>query len=318
MPALDLTAAFGDYDRTNILKMGAVRPEGVNLRVISLPPSEIFYRMCRYHEFDLSEMSMGAHLFLLGGGSSPFVGMPAFPSRVFRHSMVYANVDAGVDAPADFNGKRVAIREWGMTAVVWIVGILAEEYGLDVRAVDWVAAMEPRVPIKMPPGARVRYMKPGQTISDMLDSGDVDGTLIHQVPACFASGSPRVKRLFPDYKAAETTYYERTEIHPIMHCVVLWKEIYRRNPWALQSIYHAMCDARKKALDALNDNGALSAMIPFLPAVLDETRVIFGADFWPYGVQANRKTLENLSPTLTSRGLRRLCLRWRTCLARAC
>ena len=197
MPDLELTAAFGDYDRTNILKMGAVRPEGVNLRVLSLPPTEIFFRMCRYQEFDLSEMSMGAHMFMLGEGNSPFVGMPAFPSRVFRHSMVYANTDSGVDEVADLNGKRVAIREWGMTAVVWIVGILAEEYGLDVGSVDWVAAIEPRVPIPMPPGARIRYMKPGQTVSNMLESGEVDGALIHQVPECFAKGSPRVKREAP-------------------------------------------------------------------------------------------------------------------------
>ena len=136
---------------------------------------------------------------------------------------------------ADLNGKRIAIREWGMTAVVWIVGILAEEYGLDVGSVDWVAAIEPRVPIPMPPGARIRYMKPGQTVSNMLDSGEVDGALtIHQVPECFAKGSPRVKRLvLPDYKAAETAYYRRTGVHPMMHCVVLRKDVHAQNPWAL-------------------------------------------------------------------------------------
>ncbi len=303
MPDLDLTAAFGDYDRTNVLKMGSVRPQGVNLRVLSLPPSEIFFRMCRYQEFDLSEMSMGAHMFLLGAGESPFVGMPAFPSRVFRHSMVYANTDAGVEEVADLNGKRIAIREWGMTAVVWIVGILAEEYGLEVDSVDWVAAIEPRVPIPMPAGARIRYMKPGQTISNMLESGEVDGVLIHQVPACFAAGSPRVKRLFPDYKAAEIAYYERTGIHPMMHCVVLRRDVYERNPWALGSVYEAMCAAREQTLEALSDNGALSAMIPFLPAAVDETREIFGPDFWPYGVEANRKALEKLLSYAHAQGL---------------
>ena len=303
MPDLELTAAFGDYDRTNILKMGSVRPQGVNLRVLSLPPTEIFYRMCRYQEFDLSEMSMGAHMFLLGSGETPFVGMPAFPSRVFRHSMVYANTDAGVDEVTDLNGKRIVIREWGMTAVVWIVGILAEEYGLDVGSVDWVAAIEPRVPIPMPPGARIRYMKPGQTVSNMLESGEADGALIHQVPECFANGSPRVKRLFPDYKAAETEYYQRTGVHPMMHCVVLRRDVHERTPWALGSIYQAMCEAREETLESLNDNGALSAMIPFLPAVMDETREIFGDDFWPYGVEANRKSLEKLLSYAHGQGL---------------
>ena len=294
MPDLELTAAFGDYDRTNILKMGSVRPQGVNLRVLSLSPTEIFFRMCRYQEFDLSEMSMGAHMFLLGQGDSPFVGMPAFPSRVFRHSMVYANADSSVDEVADLNGKRIAIREWGMTAVVWIVGILAEEYGLDVSSVDWIAETKPRVPIPMPPGARIRYMLPGQTVSDMLESGKVDGALIHQVPECFLKGSPSVKRLFPDYKAAETAYYKRTGIHPMMHCVVLRRDIHEQTPWVLGSVYDAMCKAREKTIELLSDNGALSAMIPFLPSVMDETRKIFGDNFWPYGVEANRTSLKKL------------------------
>jgi len=294
MADLPLTGAFGPYDRTRFLQTGEVRPEGIDLRVLALPPTEIFSRMCRHLEFDTSEMSMGAHSFLLGQGESPFVGMPAFPSRVFRHSMVYANAEAGVEKVEDLNGKRIAIREWGMTAVVWIVGILAEEYGLDVNSVDWVAALEPRVPIRMPKGARIRYMKPGQNLSDMLEAGEVDGALIHQVPACFAQGSPRVKRLFPDYGAAEVDYYRRTGIHPIMHCVVVRRDVHRENPWVLRSLYKAMCEAREKTLAALADTGALSTMIPLMPAVVDETREVFGRGFWPYGVEANRKTLEKL------------------------
>ncbi len=294
MSKLELYAAFGDYDRTGGLAAGRVSPGDIDLRTEMLPPTEIFTRMCKDLEFDLSEMSMGAHCYLLGTGDSPFVGMPAFPSKVFRHSMVYANTAAGVDKPEDLNGKRVAIREWGMTAVVWIVGILAEEYGLDVNSIDWVAAIDPRVPIRMPEGARVRNMEPGQTISSMLDSGEVDGALIHQVPECFRAGSPRVKRIFPDYGAAEIEYYRRTGIHPIMHCVVLRKDVYERDPWALRSVYDAMCEAKDRTLERISDVGALSAMVPLLPAVLDQTREVFGQDFWPYGIEANRKTLEKL------------------------
>ena len=294
MADLDLTGAFGPYDRTHFLTQGLVKPEGIGLRVVELPPTEIFHRMCNYQEFDCSEMSMGAHCFLLGTGESPFVGMPAFPSRAFRHSMVYANTGAKVEKVSDLNGKKVAIREWGMTAVVWIVGILAEEYGLDMKSVEWVAALRPRVPIQLPAGMKLAYMKPGQNLSDMLDSGEVDGALYHQVPTCFAKGSPRVKRLFPDYKAAEVEYYRRTGIHPPMHCVVLRKEIHKRAPWALKSLYKAMCEARRRAMEALADSGAYSAMVPFLPSAVEETRALFGEDYWPYGLQANRKTLERL------------------------
>ncbi len=305
MSKLELTAAFGDYDRMGLLAAGRVRPDGIELLTITLPPTEIFSRMCKHQEFDLSEMSMGAHSFLLGEGNSPFVGVPAFPSRVFRHSMVYANTDSGVDKPEDLNGKRVAIREWGMTAVVWIVGILAEEYGLDVNSIDWVAALEPRVPIQMPKGAKIRYMKPGQNLSDMLDSGEVDGALIHQVPSCYAAGSPRVKRLFSDYGAAEIDYYKRTGVHPIMHCVVLKKTVYERAPWALCNIFKALCESRQRTMERLFDTGALSAMVPLLPAVMDETREIFGEDFWPYGLEANRKTLEKLVLYAHQQGLTR-------------
>ena len=294
MSKLELYAAFGDYDRTGQLAAGRVIPEDIDLNAVTLPPTEIFTRMCKDLEFDLSEMSMGAHCYLLGTEDSPFVGMPAFPSKVFRHSMVYANTGAGVDKPEDLNGKRVAIREWGMTAVVWIVGILAEEYGLDVNSIEWVAAIKPRVPIQMPEGARVTYMEPGQTISGMLDSGEVDGALFHQVPECFRAGSPNVKRLFPDYGAAEVDYYRRTGIHPIMHCVVLRKDVYEKDPWALRSVYDAMCKAKDNTLARISDIGALSAMVPLLPAVLDQTREVFGEDFWPYGIEANRKTIDKL------------------------
>ena len=292
MADLPLTAAFGNYDRIAPLRDGVVRVQGVDLRILTLPPVEIFRRMCRFLEFEVSEMSMGAHAYLTGAGDSPFVGMPAFPSRAFRHAMVYANVEAGIEQAEDLNGRRIAIREWGMTAVVWIVGILAEEHGLDPRTIDWVSALEPRVPIPMPEGVRMRYMAPGETLSSLLESGKVDAALSHQVPACFAGGSPRIKRLFPDYAAAERDYYRRTGIHPIMHCVVVRRDVHDRHRWIARNLYDALCEARRRTMENLLDTGALSAMIPFLPAVIDDTRETFGDDFWPYGTEPNRPALE--------------------------
>jgi len=303
MNNLSLTAAFGEYDRTGMLQKGSVRPEGIDLRIITMKPIEIFHRMSRFPEFDVSEMSMGTHCHLLGAGDSPFIGMPAFPSRVFRHSMVYVNADAGIEKPEDLNAKRIAIHEWGMTAVVWIMGIMGEEYGLAPASVDWVAAIRPRVPIQMPANTKIRYLQAGQNISDLLESGEVDAAFLHQVPPCFSKGSPRVKRMFSDYKTAEVEYYRRTGIHPIMHCIILRKDIYRQYPWALQSLYKAFCEARQKVADALSDNGALFAMIPFLPSVMEETYKIFGKNFWPYGIEANRKTLEKLVRYAHQQGL---------------
>jgi 4,5-dihydroxyphthalate decarboxylase len=259
--------------------------------------------MCESQEFDTSEMSMGAHAFLCATGESPFIGIPAFPSRAFRHAMVYANVDAGIDAPQDLNGKCIAIREWGMPAVVWIIGILADEYGFDFRSVEWVVERKSRVPIALPDGMHMRLMAPGEGLSGLLESGAVDAALIHHVPECFARGSPRVNRVFADYDSAERDYYRRTGVHPIMHCVVIRRDVLQRHPWVARSMFDALCDARRLAMEGLRDTGAYRVMLPFLPAAVDETRRIFGDDFWPYGLESNQGVLEQFSEYAYQQGL---------------
>jgi 4,5-dihydroxyphthalate decarboxylase len=259
--------------------------------------------MCESLEFDVSEMSMGAHAFLRGAGESPLLGIPVFPSRAFRHAMVYANVDSNIDAPEDLNGKRIAIREWGMTAVVWIVGILADEYGFDIRTVDWVAERRSRVPIALPDGMRMRLMAPGEGLSELLESGAVDAALIHHAPDCFENGSPQVKRIFADYDAAEREYHHRTGLHPIMHCVVVRRDVQQRHPWVARSMFDALCEARRLAMERLCNTGAYNVMLPFLPAVVDETREIFGDEFWPYGLEPNRTVLEQFAEYACQQGL---------------
>ena len=303
MNRIALSAAFGPYDRVEPLRTGEVRPEGIDLSCLTLDPPEIFYRMCRYREFEVSEMSMGSHCFFQGQGENPFVGIPAFPSKVFRHSMVYVNNQSGIRRPEDLNGKRIVIREWGQTAFVWIIGILAEEYGLDILSVDWVQESDPRVPLQYSEGMRIRTMKRGETLSNLLDSGGVDAALIHQVPECYQKGSPNVRRLFEDFKAAEIEYYRRTGVHPIMHCAVVRRDVHARWPWALRSLYRALCEAKEAALKRIQDAGALAATVPLLPAVMEETRAIFGKDFWPYGLEANRRTLEKLVGYAHQQGL---------------
>ena len=303
MSDLTLSAAFGNYDRIAPLHTGGVRPRCIDLRIETLSPTEIFRRMCSDGEFDVSEMSMGAHAYLTGAGENPFVAMPAFPSRAFRHGMVYANVDAGIDAPEDLNGKRIAIYEWGMTALVWIDGILAEEHGLELQSVDWVAERRPRVPIEMPAGTRIRYMSSGEELSALLESGAVDAALSHRIPACFERASSRVRRVFPDYQRVEREYYSRTGIHPIMHCVVVRRDVHEAHPHVLPRIYEALCQARSEAMTALRDTGAYSAMIPFLPAVMDETLELFGRDYWPYGLERNRVDLEQFALYAHQQGL---------------
>jgi len=291
---LRLTLACWDYDRTRALMDGSVQPEGIDLNYIPTFPTETFWRMVRYQEFDASEMSLSYYSVLRSRGETSFIAIPVFPSRYFRHSCIYVNADAGIERPEELSGRRIAIREWGQTAFVWIIGILAEEYGLDILSVDWVQESEPRVPLRYPAGMRIRTMQRGETLSGMLDSGAVDAALIHQVPACYRQGSPRVQRLFEDFKVAEVDYYRRTGVFPIMHCAVVRADVHRRAPWALRSFYRALCEAKTIALENIQDYGALSASVPLLPAVMEETREIFGEDFWPYGMEANRKTVEKV------------------------
>lgn len=305
---LRLTGAFGPYDRTEALRNGSVQPEGIDLNCLTLYPPDIFYRMCRYREFDVSEMSLGSHCYFVAEGNSPFVGMPSFLSRVFRHSMVYVNNESPIEKPEDLSGKSIAIREWGQTAFVWIIGLLAEEYGLDILSVDWIQESDPRVPLEYPTGMQIRTMTKGENLSNLLESGKVDAALIHQVPECYRKGSTKVRRLFEDFKKYEIDYYRRTGVSPIMHCAVIRNEIHEREPWAIRSLYRALCDAKSLAIENIQDYGALSASVPLLPAVMEETISIFGEDFWPYGMKANRNALEKLvlyayQQKLTSRQL---------------
>jgi 4,5-dihydroxyphthalate decarboxylase len=301
---ITLSAAFGNYDRIRALDLDVLREDGIELQVEHLPPSEIFARMCQDQEFDVSEMSMGSYFYLCDQPENPFVAMPVFPSRAFRHSMVYYHAGAGIKTPEDLNGKRIAIREWGMTALVWIVGILGDQ-GFDLHTVDWLAAKRPRVPLQMPAGTRINYLEDGQTLSGMLEAGEADAVLIHQAPACFTAGLPQIKRMFADYKSAEIDYFRQTGIHPIMHCVVMRKDIYRNAPWLLGTLYKALQSARRRVLDALADTKALAVMLPLLPAYMAETHELFGEDFWPYGIEPNLKTLEALARYAHEQGITR-------------
>jgi len=174
---------------------------------------------------------------------------------------------------------------------------------LDMRSIDWVAVKKARVPLRMPEGTRLRYMTPPQNLSDMLSSGEVDAALIHQPPPCFTRGDARVKRLFPDYKTVEIDYYRRTGIHPVMHCVVLRRDWHQKAPWLLRGMYDALLKAREKTMAVLSNTQAYFAMIPMLPAYMDETTQLFGKDFWPYGVAANRRALEKLVCYAVEQGL---------------
>lgn len=309
MEKLYLTVACGDYDRTKALQDGSVQPEGIKLNYIALQSEEIFWRMGHYREFDASEMSLSNHITMLGRGDSPFVGIPIFPSRFFRHSSIYYNVDSGIKQPKDFKGKRVGTPEYAMTAAVWIRGFLNDDYGVRPQDVQWFlggqeeAGRKERVKLQLPPEIKVQSIPEDQTLNAMLESGELDAIISARSPSCFVKGSPKVKRLFPDYKEVEIDYYKRTKIFPIMHVLVMRKEVYDRNPWVARSLYKAFCEAKERAFQTMHISNAHAYALPWLAWERELLKGIFGPDWWPYGIEPNRHVLETLIRYMGEQGL---------------
>jgi 4,5-dihydroxyphthalate decarboxylase len=309
MPKLPITLACHVYDRTRAIHDGSIPVEGVELNFIPLHVTEIFWRMCQYQEFHASEMSMGAHMTLIGRGESPFVGVPVFPSRVFRHANMFVRAGNGVERPEDLRGRRIGVPEYGMTACVWQRGILQHEYGVRPDEVIWctggqeVPGRKERVPLRLPPSIRLERVPEHETLTLLLCEGGIDALFCAHPPSAFQAGDPRVRRLFPDYRPVEEEYYRRTGLFPIMHLLVVRRDLYERHPWVTQSLFKAFSEAKVEVEQALADNDVLACMLPWSVYELESTRKVMGHDFWPYGIEGNRKTLETMCQYAFEQGL---------------
>jgi 4,5-dihydroxyphthalate decarboxylase len=306
---LPLTVACGDYDRTKSLQDGAVQPEGIRLKYLPLLPAEIFGRMTGALEFDAAEMSLSDHVALASRGDSPFVGIPVFTSRYFRQSCIFINTDAGIALPQDLKGKRIGVPGYAITAAVWIRGILSDEYGVSVRDVEWLTGglnetgRTERVPLKLTPEIRVNAIPDDKTLDGMLESGEIPAVISARTPASFAQGSPRVGRLFPDYKQVEIDYYKRTKIFPIMHVIVVRKDLYERHPWVARSLYKAFCESKERAVRNMHVSNTLACTLPWLFAEIELVKSVLGSDWWPYGIEPNRRVLATLIRYMGDQGL---------------
>ena len=304
MAKLALTLACGDYDRTRALTTGAVQPAGVELNVVTLEPEAMFYRMARFREFDVSELSLSSYTVLRGRGE-PLVAIPAFPSFSFRHSSIFVGADAGIREPGDLFGKRVGVPKYHMTAAVWIRGTLEDEYGVAPKDVHWFEGGEgarvKEVDLTLPADVRKDAVPADRNLGDMVAAGELDAFIGARRPTAFASG--RVRRLFPDFRRVERAYYEKTGIFPIMHTVVLKEELAQRHPWLPRSLYDAFVEAKRLAYQRLDFTAALPVSLPWLVAEVEETRALMGDDPFPYGVARNRKTLETLAGYTFRQGL---------------
>jgi 4,5-dihydroxyphthalate decarboxylase len=295
MSKLKLSVAIGDYDRTRALIDGSVQIDGVDPVVMTLSPDEIFFRAFRHAEFDICELSLSSFVVKSAQGDCPYVGVPVFLSRAFRHTAIYVRTDR-IKRPEDLRGRKIGVPEYQLTAIVWARAIL-EDYGVNPSDIAWVRGGidEPgrpeKIAIKLPADVRLEDAPAGETISDLLDRGEIDGFIAPRPPSC-AHSNPNVGWLFADPTAAAKQYYGHTGIFPIMHLVGVRRELAEQHRWLPAAVLKAFEQAKAVGLQKLADTSATKVTLPFVEEQLKAARELMGADFWSYGVTANRKTLE--------------------------
>ena len=298
MKKLRLTLACWPYDRTRALADGSVRMEGIELTYLPLEVEETFWRQARFQEFDASEMSLSSYTKTLNSDQPPFIAIPVFPSRFFRHSCIFVSAKSGIRKPEDLKGKRVGVPEYQMTAPVWIRGILADDFGVKATDVQHFSGgeeepgREEKLKLDLSKEIKVRPIGPTQTLSRMLADGELDALVTARAPSTFYSEPDKVKRLFPDYLEREHEYYRRTKIFPIMHTVVIRRDVYQANPWIAQALLKAFQKAKDTTMEGLKQTHVMATMLPWQVAHVEEARREMGEDWWPYGVEPNRKVLE--------------------------
>jgi 4,5-dihydroxyphthalate decarboxylase len=291
---LRLTLACTSSDRTRPILDGRVEVPGVTLTVLPGEPEDIFRRALRDRAFDVTELSMGSHIVTTARGDAPYIGIPVFPSRAFRHAAIYVRTDRGIRTAADLAGKRIGLPEYQQTAALWVRGILREHYGVDTRGIAWrTGGMEEagggeRVALKLPADLDVKPIGPAETLNGLLASGEIDAVVGPRPPSCFVARSAPVDRLYPDYRSEEEAYFRATGFFPIMHCVALRKELAAAHPWLPLELFRAFARARAMAIADLSLVNVLRASLPWIAAEAEAQTKIMGGDPWPYGFRRNR------------------------------
>jgi 4,5-dihydroxyphthalate decarboxylase len=289
------------WDRTLALASGEISPVGTQLTYHSFEdPGDLFRRQCQNAEFQVSEMSASSYIAMRSRGDDRFAGIPVFPSRNFRHSQVYIHTGSGIRKPQDLAGKRVGILEYQMTAAVWIRSLLQHDYGVKPSDVSWLTGglrspeFEERMHLQLPPDVSLRRIPFDRTLEDMLETGELDALVSAFPPIALTSPGSEVSHLFPNYRDVEEDYYRRTHVFPIMHLVVMRKDLYEENPWLGSSLFDAFVASRLQGIRRMGQVTGLAVALPWLESALHETRLLFGGDPFPYGIAKNAHTLAAL------------------------
>jgi 4,5-dihydroxyphthalate decarboxylase len=304
-----VTIACGEYDRTRPIKDGRVRVDGCDVTYLALEPEELFFRAFKYADFDIAEISFNSYLMQTTRGSCPYIAIPAFLSRHFRHSSLYIRTDRGIRTPADLKGKLVGLPEYQQTANVWMRGIFKEDYGVDPADICWRSGgqEEPgrgeRTPLQLPAGVDLQAIPADKTLSKMLADGELDAVFSARELSCYVKGAPHVGLMFPNFREIETDYYRRTKIFPIMHLVGIKKSLVERFPWLPATVYKAFCQAKDIAVRELAELSAARSTLPWPDANLRDAKDLMGADHWRYGIAESAHEIETLVRYSVEQGL---------------
>jgi 4,5-dihydroxyphthalate decarboxylase len=321
MPDIPITVASGDYDRIRAVRDGNVKIAGCAVAYHVVEPNQLFARNLKNQEFDVSEMSFSTYIALRDQGKAHYTAIPVFLSRAFRHSAIFVRTDRSIASPADLKGKRVGTPEYFTTMLVWMRGLLSDEYGVKPSDLRWrLGPLEQPARETSPPplagegregaavGVEIEAIPAGKTLSGMLADGELDAVFSARPPSCFVpptpagNGGTRVARLFPDYRAAEQAYFRKTRIYPLMHAVGIRNSLLRQHPWLAKSLFDAYAKAKELAIADFEKLSAFALTLPWIEAEYRATQAVLGEDIWPYGTVANRKAIETLCRYLHEQG----------------
>lgn len=307
--SLHLSIACRPYDRVAALMDGTVRVEGCTTSILPLPAEEIFSRAYARGEFDVTELSMSSHLITVEKQISPYVGIPVFISRMFRHQAIYVRSDCDIAAPAHLRGKVLGVPEYQMTAALWVRGMLSDVYGVRAQDVRWRTGglqrpgRAEKFGMTFGPPFDVQPIASDQTLDALLARGELDGIVTARPPSCFLKATAPVRRLFPDFAAEEQAYFRRTGLFPIMHLIGIRRDVYERHPWLASSLFKAFNSAKAACFAAIEDDNALQISLPWSLQHFADTQALMGANYWPYGVAGNRAALDALIRYSREQGL---------------
>jgi len=284
---LPLTLACLDYDRVKPLMLRQVEPAGIDLNILPYSPDDSVWPMVRYGEFDASEMTLATYAILRTRGEAPYIAIPVFVSRAFPHGAIFVHTKADIHQPQDLKGKRIGSGQFQMSIAVWARGILQHDYGVDPREVHWYTGRA-EVGLNLPPDFKATLFPPGKMLADRLEEGELDALI----------------RLFPDPKAIELEYFQRTRIFPMLHLIVIKQEVYDKHPWVASSLYRAFVQAKEICYRDLSETmERLRYTVPWLDSHVEDLWRTMGQDFWPYGLKANTHALETYIQYLSEQHL---------------